>query len=284
MGAKIAWIFWEVLPCASVLAHSFSHSFYCKASHKSRLERPPNLPKRVRWREPLSPLIPDCLPGSYFLIARSVSNGTELQTRVPVDVTNSDVNGLTVTLTPGIDIQGQVGTAGGKLDLSGVHLFLQPRDQSIYFSSETDSPDRNGNVTFHHVGDGSYKLQVWGLPPDAYLKSILLNGQDARTDGFDVNEGQSPGTLEIVIDSNGGRVSGTVLKDDKPFNNAQVALLPESDKAQKDSDLTKETTTDQYGVFVIRGIRPGTYRVMAFEQIEEGAWTDPNFMVRLPKV
>ncbi|HLI33692.1 MAG TPA: carboxypeptidase-like regulatory domain-containing protein, partial [Terriglobia bacterium] len=220
-------------------------------------------------------------PGSYFLIARSVSNGTELQTRVPVDVTNADVNGLSVTLTPGIDIQGQVRTAGGKLDLSGVRLFLQPRDQSIYFSSETDSPDRNGNVVFHHVGDGGYKLEVWGLPPDAYVKSILLNGQDVRVDGFDVNEGQNPGMLEIVIDSNGGRVSGTVLRDDKPFNNAQVVLLPEGGKVAKDSDLTKETTTDQYGVFVIRGIRPGTYRVMAFEQIEEDAWTDPNFISRL---
>ena len=131
------------------------------------------------------------------------------------------------------------------------------------------------------MSDGSYTVRVFELPPDAYLKQVLLNGQDVRESGFDISGGQAPGTLEVVIDTNGGRLQGVVTKDGKVFTDAKVVLLPEDAATTKDDSLVKETTTDQYGAFVIRGIQPGDFRVFAFEQVEEGAWADPNFMSRI---
>jgi len=219
--------------------------------------------------------------GSYFLIVSIDANGAQLQTRLPVDVADSDINGLSVTLTSGAEIHGQVRASGGKLDFAGLHLMLRPRDQQIYFPSQEAIIDPKGNLTFRHVGDGGYKLRVWGLPQDAYVKSVRLGGQDVPQSGFDVSEGQSPGSLEVVIEPNGGRVMGTVAKDGKPFSDATVVLLPEDPAAAGDYTRTEEAATDQYGAFVMRGIRPGKYRVVAFEQIEEGSWTDPNLLSRI---
>ena len=40
----------------------------------------------------------------------------------------------------------------------------------------------------------------------------------------------------------------------------------------------KTADTDQNGHFVIRGVTPGEYKVFAWEDIEEGAYEDPDFM------
>ena len=219
--------------------------------------------------------------GSYFLIVSLDTNGAQLQTRLPVDVADSDINGLSVTLTSGIDVHGQVRASGGKLTLAGLHFVLGPRHQQDYIPSQEAIIDPKGNLTFQHVGDGSYKLRVWGLPQDAYVKSVRLGGQEVRQSGFDVSEGQSPGAFEVMIDPNGGRVTGIATKDGKPSSDATVVLLPEDPAATLDYSLTQDATTDQYGAFVIRGIRPGKYRVVAFEQIEEGSWNDPNVLSRI---
>jgi hypothetical protein len=38
---------------------------------------------------------------------------------------------------------------------------------------------------------------------------------------------------------------------------------------------------DQAGAFQIRGLPPGDYRLYAWQQVEEGAWMDPDFLAPL---
>jgi hypothetical protein len=42
----------------------------------------------------------------------------------------------------------------------------------------------------------------------------------------------------------------------------------------------KDDHTDQYGRFTIKGIAPGRYKLFAWEDVEEGAYQDPEFIKR----
>jgi hypothetical protein len=42
--------------------------------------------------------------------------------------------------------------------------------------------------------------------------------------------------------------------------------------------LYKSQSTDQYGRFDLRGIAPGDYKLFTWDEVEEGAWEDPDFL------
>jgi hypothetical protein len=42
--------------------------------------------------------------------------------------------------------------------------------------------------------------------------------------------------------------------------------------------LYKSQTTDQYGHFDLRGIAPGDYSIFGWDQAEDGAWEDSEFL------
>ena len=216
-------------------------------------------------------------PGSYDLVARLPVSGRNYQALQPVTVTDSDVNGLRLVLTPGATLRGVI-LADGEVDLSEVRLFLRPRIQ-IYFGSYNNpaiKPD--GTFEFDSVPDGGYQISVPGLPRNAYVKSAMLGGTDVLESGFEVTNGQVPGTeFKITVSSNGGSIGGTVVMDGKPFNHALVTLLPDNPAKLSSEWWFKSTTTDQDGRFTLAGIRPGDYRLFAWEKIERGEELDPAF-------
>ena len=53
-------------------------------------------------------------------------------------------------------------------------------------------------------------------------------------------------------------------------------VVPSQDRHRR--DLYKTVTTDQAGRFSIRGLAEGRYTVFAWEQVEDGAWLDPDFL------
>jgi hypothetical protein len=118
-----------------------------------------------------------------------------------------------------------------------------------------------------------------GAPEDAYLKAAQLGNQEALTAGLDLtNSTVVSGALELTLSPKGGRLDGAVVNaEGQPAVGAQVVLLPEASRRQR-VGLFKSTTTDQNGVFTLRGLAPGNYSIVALENVERGAWMDPNFL------
>jgi hypothetical protein len=109
----------------------------------------------------------------------------------------------------------------------------------------------------------------------AYVKSVRLGDVDVLNSGLRL-QGPVAGTLEIVIGTTPGAFEGTVLAGGSPAGpGVTVALLPD---VRRRIDLYKTTTTDPAGRFHMDRVPPSSYRAFAWQDVNDGAWHDPEFM------
>jgi len=215
--------------------------------------------------------------------------------RVPLDIGNSNVENVSLTLTPGYTLMGKVAMENPPATTDG----SGPRGMRITLTHDPDlvglpgapqgAVQTNGTFCLANVAQGDYRVYVppllntfqWGtsslspLLQNAYIKSIRLGGVDVLTDGLRLNVApQEP--LEVVIGT-GAKLSGTVINEKREsVVNATIALVPTSTRARL--DLYRTTTSDHGGRYNMQGIPPGSYRAFAWENVERDAWQDPEFL------
>lgn len=84
--------------------------------------------------------------------------------------------------------------------------------------------------------------------------------------------------LEILISSNTGTVDATVLTERQdPSINTTFVLVPDPEHRFR-TDLYRTGSTDANGRLHIEGVPPGDYKAFAWEDVESGAWQDPEFI------
>jgi len=82
----------------------------------------------------------------------------------------------------------------------------------------------------------------------------------------------------MVLRPAGGQVEGVVLDADRqPAAGATVVLAPEKSRREH-ARYYRSTTAGQDGRFHFRAVIPGDYVVLAWEDIESGAWRDPDVL------
>jgi hypothetical protein len=120
------------------------------------------------------------------------------------------------------------------------------------------------------VPPGKYRVTFNSDTPAArayYVKSVSLGGQDVTASGFSVSGGTW--SLDVVLSSAGATLEGAVVDSkDQPVSDAVVIALPSLEN-RASRDLFKKVSADQHGHFVLRGIRPGEYTVLALDELDE---------------
>ncbi|MGH9817823.1 MAG: carboxypeptidase regulatory-like domain-containing protein, partial [Candidatus Acidiferrales bacterium] len=219
-------------------------------------------------------------PGSYNVTAMLFADGQAYTARQAIEVGQGHIEGVNLLIAPGVDIPGKA-RLDGNVDLSGgnVRVMLTPPDESFSFGSFGNTTiAADGTFTLKNVSPGNYVVRLLSLPADAYLKEARFGGDDVVEEQLTIQPGRSSGALELTLSGSGARLDGLVLTDENlPFSGAQVALVPEQRLRQR-SDLFKTGTTDQMGKFTLRGIRPGEYKLFAWDDVEPGSWHDPDFL------
>jgi protocatechuate 3,4-dioxygenase beta subunit len=110
-----------------------------------------------------------------------------------------------------------------------------------------------------------------------FIRSARSGTRDVLRDGIDSTEGP-PEPLEIVIGYSTAAVEGAVTQEDgKPVTGAQVVLIPRS-LPLFCPELFRTAVTDQFGRFSIRGVAPGSYSILALDDIEPYSYFDPAFV------
>jgi len=68
-----------------------------------------------------------------------------------------------------------------------------------------------------------------------------------------------------------------VNEKQEPSVNVPVVLVPDPARRNR-SDLYRNVSTDAAGRFHIEDVPPGDYKLFAWEDVESGAWQDPDFI------
>lgn len=213
--------------------------------------------------------IPGVPPGSYIVYAQLGDRQQQLLAMQPIEVRNQHIDGLVLSPSPAGDVSGtiKVDDANGPVDLSRVAVVLRP-------SPDLVSPPRgrvaNGAFALKNVVPLRYSIAVNQLPDGCFLKSVHYGGREVLEDGVDIAPG---GVIEITLSAAAGSIAASVVdKDGKAVSGATVALIP------KEGGAARGSTADENGAASFSGIKPGDYTVIAWDDIPQGAYMDPEFV------
>jgi len=221
--------------------------------------------------------------GAYLVFA----SGNSLTGTTTVEVGDADLQNIAIVARPGFSISGRFiveGPSRSRLearmaDLRVAQFVREPNLLGLSFGGPgfNPPPQPDGSFKIDGVQVGDYRLTLRGVPPDAYVRSMRMGGDDVLDGGLHLS-GPPQNPLEIVIATDAGRLNGTVFNArQEPLANRTVVLVPDA-RLRHRSDLYKTVNTDQSGRFEMQGITPGTYQLFAWEEVETGAWRDPEFI------
>lgn len=226
-------------------------------------------------------------PGSYYVLAQMWDRRRPYYAREAIEVGNSDVNDVMLTLSPGAEVRGRLRAEGqsqlkftdgpSQVDLTGLQINLQPREPEPFGVSGANlAPD--GSFVFKNVPDGTYDVMVCCLPQDLYVKSAQQGSNDALREGLKLVESEPQASgLDVVVSTSGGHIEGRVTSDGKPAGAATVVLVPDASRRDQ-TRLYSNTPSDPQGAFSLGSIPPGDYSLFAWRQIEDGIYFDPDFL------
>jgi hypothetical protein len=212
-------------------------------------------------------------PGSVYVIAGYSQSGVQYRAQVPVEVGDSDIDGLELRPIAAMDVPGQLRIEGEtKVTMSQVQVMLQARGNSY-----SDTPKDDGSFLLRGVNATSYRVQP-NRAPGLYLKSVRWGDADITDGEVDLTAGLPPRMeLSVVLGADAAQLEGVVKNDNDPAEAATVALVPTG--SHRSPGFYKSATTDEAGHFTIRDIAPGTYKVFAWDKVNVNAVIfDPEFL------
>jgi hypothetical protein len=215
-------------------------------------------------------------PGSYNLSAFWNDGKRQLYGRVPVEVSNANLDGVTLVLDSPITLAGRFRVEGSnQFDFTQLGLWLQPIDSTMGGGNAEIKPD--GTFLVQNVYDGNYRVRVLGYPEGYYLKSAREGGSEVLESGLTISRSQPPARLEILLCPDGGRVDGTVLEEQHPVRGIWVVLAPDPPHRDRE-EMYSVKATDAFGRFSLSGLPPGDFKLFAWEPVQGTNYTDPEFL------
>jgi hypothetical protein len=220
--------------------------------------------------------------GTYVLRASANQRGKTIITYVPVNVGTTSLEGVQPVLRGGTAVEGvlRIEDATEPL-LTQWKVSLQPFESaSLNFGmmSGTKLSD-TGAFRLDDVGNERYTVMISGMPADYYVASIRSGSVDVLARGLETGGG-AVAPLEIVVRPNPGQITGAVrdASTREPAMGATVVLVPEDKERRQQAQFYRSTSAGPDGRYTFRSLPPGDYRVYAFEEIDQSAWLDPEYM------
>lgn len=219
-------------------------------------------------------------PGSYMISLMPADGDAAWQS---LEVASSDVNNVRLVPVGASHVRGQLRVEGNRgIDLTLFTIYLRPMEPEEYIlgiASADSKVNRDGTFILDKVPPGTYEV-IAGTRSKAceecFVKSVIVGGRDVSGTGLRTSGGTL--LLEVVVSPASGEVEGAVTNNNnQPVANATVVAIPRPEH-RKQMDRYEKSLTDQQGHFRLRGLRPDDYILIAWEDVEDGAWYDPDFL------
>jgi hypothetical protein len=205
-------------------------------------------------------------PGAYLLTTTALDGGF-----VPIEVSDHDVTGVAIPATSLFPLSGRVSIDGQAKP--GVPLTVQLMGQPPIARNITASIQPDGSFAFP-VTPGNYRVRVNN---SYYLKAIRFSGADGQSGILHITSGENS-LLDLVVATDTGSVEGVAVNERRaPQPNVRVALIPDA-TSRGQTSLYQTAPTDAAGRFHMDSVAPGSYKVFAWEDVEDRAWLNAEFM------
>jgi hypothetical protein len=206
--------------------------------------------------------------GQYNVFAKDTNEDPEVYGTVTTTVTG-DMAGVVLAVIPTPEIKGRllVAEGEGQVSVQGLRVALY----DTFSHAHEARCDAAGKLVFGKPFlPGKYNGKVLSVPDGFFIREARLGGQEISLDDFDIS---ASGQLEIVLSGMAATISGSVADgDDHPFPNSTVTLIALDGRSRP-----ARTVVDGDGNFRFAGLRPGKYRLFAWEEVDDDLWQDPDF-------
>ncbi len=210
-------------------------------------------------------------PGQYELSGEVTIDGRLYVARQGVDLSGGDLE-VTLDFTPAIALRGSLRLAGaGAGAAAGRQVRLYSGD-GLNLPGANAEVQPDGSFVLADVRPGVWDIGVDPLPKGGYLKSMKLGDEDVLHKDMLITA-ETTARLEIVLSAAGAELNGQV----EGAGATTVLLAPQGENAAVLA-FYAVTGVDNKGGFHFRGRTPGVYKVYAFDEMDQGAWMDPNFL------
>ncbi len=230
-------------------------------------------------------------PGDYWLMGVTRSASAPLEFAASrLAVVGQDLTDLVITTGKGAVAQGRLTIEGGTLP-PGTTLEVSPHSTAFQLPVPFGDPapamsaaavGPNGTFAFPNLF-GPTLLRVTGLPPGFALKSVTIDGTDVTDTPVDFRASAATHDVRIVITAATSGLTG-VVRDEagQPIDRARVVVFSQNDSTWGwRSRLVHSAETDAEGRYVMTGLLPGRYHVVAVPFLEAGSWMDATMLARL---
>jgi protocatechuate 3,4-dioxygenase beta subunit len=217
------------------------------------------------------------VPGSYTVQAMINDGDQEHAVTQSIDVGEADVDGLQLVISKGFSVSGHIRWDGKPGHIEDNLFLMGQMEGQNRMAAGYARVDRDGSFTWNELADGALRIEVEGLGSNGYVKAMDYGGVDVLEQGFTPRAG-SNATLEITLSAQGAQLEGSATDESGlPAVGVWVVLVPDA-KHRDRHDLYRTERTDQHGVYKIKEVAPGDYTLYSWDEVEEGAWEDPDFI------
>ncbi len=234
----------------------------------------------------------DISPGSYTILATIENAPVPMIARQMIDVSSANLEGIRLMPQPGGTIRGRLRVEAPanpqiKADAGMMFLMLRSADNdddsgSTFNVGNGFSPltqvNADGSFEWKNVPAGNYFVQLSeaSARPGYFLKSALASGRDISETGITVSGGTL--ALDLLASPNGASVDGAVMNEkNEPVVDAVLVAVPEP-RFRRHPDRFHKVSTDQQGHFRLGSLPPGDYTLLAWEDMEDDAYLNPEFL------
>lgn len=242
-------------------------------------------------------VFPAVPPGAYTLRSSSAlrlgpaaSGPREMMwAAMPLPVGSTSIEGIVVTLSPGLRISGSVEFEGSSPrpapgQMQRIPLMIEPADGDSEIGGAVPRVlvDERGDFTSPGLVSGSYVLRVVDSPPGWMFKSATYNGRDISSSPVDLRGFDASGVV-ITFTDRWSSVHGTVESPSRAGDgNALVTLFPTDPRLWTDygtgSRRVRAVRSSRSGAYSFGSVAPGDYYVVAIPDEKAGDWRDPDFL------
>jgi hypothetical protein len=215
-------------------------------------------------------------PGPLYLTGSYLLNGLRYTASLFVEVGGSDIDGIELRPLAPMELGGRVRIEGDTtVQPAQLQVTLDARGQGDFTAAMQD----DGSFVFRGVPPANYRVTFSRMPVSLYIKSIHWGTTEITDTALDLTGGVPARTeLAIVLGADAGQLAGVVTNDKpEPCEGVTVTLIPTG--AHRSRPFYKFPVTDAAGKFTIYGIAPGSYKLLAWDKVDNNAvMYDPDFL------